>query len=71
MDFNDFRKLLKKANLTIKDFAEMCGINPNSISANWKSKNKVPSWVKPFIENYIKAKAIDEIKNIFCKESQK
>ena len=63
LSFIEFRLLLKKANLSIKEFATICGLNPNSISSNWKRKDKVPKWVKPFLLNYIKAQKIDEIKN--------
>ena len=66
MDFQTFKETLKKCNLTIKEFADICGLNPKSISGNWKRENKVPQWVEPFLHNYIKAKALDSVKDVIC-----
>ena len=68
MDFETFKQTLKRCNLTIKEFAQMCGLNPNSISGNWKRDNKVPQWVESWLQNYIKAKAIDNLKDMICDE---
>jgi len=63
MDFKTFKETLKQCNLTIKEFAIICGLNPNSISGNWKKDNRVPGWVKPFLNNYIKAKTLENAFN--------
>ena len=67
MNYDEFRQMLKKCNLTIKEFANMCGLNPNTIPTTWKSKNEVPKWVKTWLDNYIKAKTLDNVKDVICK----
>jgi hypothetical protein len=66
MTYDEFKKTLKKCDLTIKEFANMCGLNPDSISANWKKANETPKWVDAFLSNYQKAKIIDDIKEKVC-----
>ena len=66
MTFEEFKKQLKKCNLTIKEFANICGLNPANISGSWKSKNETPKWVDAFLDNYQKAKIIDDIKEKVC-----
>jgi transcriptional regulator with XRE-family HTH domain len=66
MTYDEFKEILKKCNLTIKEFANMCGLNPANISGAWKSKNEVPKWVETWLENYQKAKIIDDIKEKVC-----
>ncbi len=69
MDFKSFKATLKKCGLTIKEFANMCGLNPNSISTSWKAKNEVPQWVETWLHNYIKAKTLDNVKDVICDAS--
>jgi len=70
MDFKTFKETLKKSGLTIKEFANICGLNPNSISTTWKTKNEVPKWVDSWFDNYIKANtlesAFDSVKDVIC-----
>ena len=66
MNKQEFEELLKKANLTINEFAKIFGINPQSVR-NWSVKG-YPYWVKPFIENYIKAKRFESAKKALCDE---
>jgi len=66
MDYQSFKIKLKECNLTIKQFAEMCELNPNSISITWKSKNETPKWVDVLLDNYIKTKSLDEFCEKFC-----
>ena len=66
MNYEKFKKKLKECNLTIKEFANICGLNEKSISGNWKKANETPKWVDAFLENYIKAKIIDDIKEKVC-----
>jgi transcriptional regulator with XRE-family HTH domain len=68
MTFNEFKQRLKECNLTIKEFAEICGLNPNSISTTWKSKNETPRWVDTWLDNYLIAKNIDEFCEKFCSD---
>jgi len=67
MDYQSFKNTLKKCNLTIKEFANICGLNEKSISANWKKANEVPKWVETWLDNYIKAKTLDNVKDVICK----
>jgi len=66
MDFKTFKETLKKSGLTIKEFANICGLNPNSISGNWKKDDKVPQWVESWLNNYIKSKTLDSVKDVIC-----
>jgi len=66
MDFKTFKETLKKSGLTIKEFANICGLNPNSISGNWKKDDKVPQWVESWLSNYIKSKTLDSVKDVIC-----
>jgi hypothetical protein len=66
MDYQEFKKTLKKCDLTIKEFSNMCGLNEKSISANWKKVNETPQWVDVFLSNYQKARIIDNIKEKVC-----
>jgi ParB/RepB/Spo0J family partition protein len=63
---NEFNKLLKKAGLSKKEFSNITNISYNTITG-WGSSNKIiPNWVKPFIDNYQKAKIVDDIKTKIC-----
>ncbi|WP_187647230.1 helix-turn-helix domain-containing protein [Nitrosophilus labii] len=64
MTNEEFKQLLKKAGLNKKEFAKVANISYNTIR-NW---NNVPSWVMPFIQNYIKAKTLDNVKDVVCDE---
>ena len=66
MTYNEFKKTLKKCDLTIKKFANMCGLHFTTISTTWKSKNEVPKWVETWLNNYIKAKTLDNVKDVIC-----
>ena len=63
MNYNEFEILLKKAELTKKEFAKLVDMNYVSIT-NWNKSQKIPSWVKSWLENYIKAKDMDTIANM-------
>lgn len=70
MDFQTFKNTLKRCNLTIKEFANICGLNPNSISTTWKSKDEVPQWVESWLENYIKSQTLDSVKDVICSDDE-
>ena len=52
MEKEEFKQLLKTAELTKKEFASIIGINFGSIN-NWGSTQNIPYWVKSWLENYI------------------
>ncbi len=66
MDYQEFKNKLKECKLTIKEFAKMTGLNEKTIPITWKSKNEVPKWAETWLDNYIKAKIIDDIKEKVC-----
>ncbi len=59
MDNVEFDRLLNLAKLTKKNFAEINKLHKNSVT-NWKQK-EIPGWVQPWLENYIKGQAFDEL----------
>ncbi len=69
MNYQEFKKKLKECNLTIKEFANFTGINNTTISTTWKSKNEVPKWAVTWLDNYQKAKIIDDIKDKVCPDN--
>ncbi|MGJ0493296.1 helix-turn-helix domain-containing protein [Aliarcobacter cryaerophilus] len=60
MNYEIFEELLKEANLTKKEFAELVDMNYTSVT-NWNKSEKIPSWVKSWLENYKKAKVSDKV----------
>lgn len=61
MDHLEFEKLLKEAGITKKRFAEMADLNYNSV-VNWNQNKKgIPTWVRSWIENFIKAKLFENL----------
>ena len=64
MNKERFQELLVKANLSKKELANILGISPQSVS-NWSVKG-YPYWLESWLQNYIKAKAIDNLKDVIC-----
>ena len=60
MNYELFEELLEQAKLSKKEFAKLVDMNYNSIT-NWNRNENIPSWVKSWLENYIKAKVSDEV----------
>ena len=65
MTKDEFNDLLKKANLTKKGFAGISEVPYNTIKM-WGIDRNIPNWVKPFLENYIKAKKFETAKKALC-----
>ncbi len=60
----DFDNTLKALEITRQDFSNLTGLAYSTIS-NWHDKDKpIPSWVDSWLENYIKAKKYDDIKEL-------
>ncbi|RDU65593.1 DNA-binding transcriptional regulator [Helicobacter sp. MIT 14-3879] len=57
----ELKVLLSKANLSKKEFAKMVGISQQSVN-NWGSSKNVPYWVKSYLQNYIKLKQYEDIR---------
>ena len=67
MDNKKFKQLLQKAELTNKKLAEMLGITPQSVN-NWSVKG-YPYWLESWLNNYIKAKTLENVKDVICDEA--
>ena len=68
MNKEEFNKLLQMANLTKKEFANISNVSYNTIKM-WGIDRSIPNWVKPFIENYIKAKRFETAKKALCDDN--
>lgn len=63
MKKQEFDDILKNNNLTRKDFANLSGIQYTTVG-KWNDKDrKIPAWVKSWLENYIKSKSYEDIKD--------
>ena len=69
MDYQTFKNKLKECNLTIKEFAEICGVNPANISGNWKKSDTIPKWAEALIECLADNRALEIIRDKICKSS--
>lgn len=59
----EFDTILKENNLTRKDFANLSGIKYTTVG-KWNDADRpIPSWVKSWLENYIKAKSYGDVKD--------
>ena len=71
MDRTKFNKLLKKSDLTKKEFSEILGVSYNTING-WGSPQNVPYWVESWLTLYIDNKECRELKQLLketvCKE---
>ncbi len=70
MDYQTFKNKLKECGLTIKEFANICGINDKTISGKWKKANETPRWVDTWLDNYIKAKRFENAKKALCDDKR-
>ena len=61
MENREFKVLLSKAGLSKKDFAQKLKLNQQSVN-NWGSSKEIPYWVKSWLENYVKLKRYEDIK---------
>jgi len=63
MNREEFNNLLKKANLTKKEFCNLIDLNYSTVNTWGSSKINIPKWVKSWLENYIKSKSYEDIKD--------
>lgn len=61
LNAKELKILLSQANLSKKEFAQMIGISQQSVN-NWGSNKNVPYWVKSYLQNYIKLRKYEAIK---------
>jgi transcriptional regulator with XRE-family HTH domain len=61
----DLKSELKSIGMTQKEFAEFTNVNQNTVSRWIREDLPMPKWVKLLIENYRKAKVLDDIQRIY------
>ncbi|WP_331774050.1 XRE family transcriptional regulator [Sulfurospirillum sp. 1612] len=66
MTNEEFEKLLMIAKLSKKTFSDLVGLNYHSVG-NWKQSNKIPIWVKSWLNLYIENKFSRELKELIKK----
>jgi len=52
MEYEEFKKILKSIDLSVKEFAELSELSYRTCSSWSRENRKVPNWVKPFINLY-------------------
>ena len=53
MEYEEFKKLLKDIDLSIKEFSKLANISYNTCNTWSRENRKVPNWVSPFLNLYI------------------
>ena len=53
MTYEEFKKILKENNLTVKEFATLAGISYRTCNSWAKTNAKVSDWVNAFLNLYI------------------
>ena len=71
MEYEEFKELLKKNNLTLKKFSELSSVGYGTCNSWSRENRKVPNWVKPFIKLYERNKQLEELKQDDCEEYKK
>ncbi len=62
MEKEEFKELLKKAELSKKELSNILDLAQQTINC-WGSTQNIPYWVKSWLINYIKANEADKIVN--------
>ncbi len=63
MDRLEFNQLLKKAELNKKQLSEILNTSYQGVNSWGTNGRGYPYWVRSWIENYIKAKSYEDIKD--------
>ncbi len=63
MDCEKFEEKLNDINLSKKELSQLTNL-PYQTIMNWKRNNKVPAWIDSWLENYVKAKSYENVKNV-------
>ena len=64
MNKEDFKELLKKAELNKKAFADLLGVSYNAVNGWGTNGRDYPYWVKSWLTLYIENKECKELKEI-------
>lgn len=62
MKNQEFEATLLELNISKREFSELTGL-PYQTIMNWKRFDTLPIWVESWLENYVKAKGLDNIVN--------
>ena len=57
----DLKREIRKLGMTQKEFAQITGLSQNAVSQWVRGERPIPTWVKPFLDCYHKAKTLDSI----------
>ncbi|WP_343353260.1 hypothetical protein V3I05_07960 [Helicobacter mastomyrinus] len=60
MQNTEFEQKLEQLGLSKKEFTAIVGM-PYQTLMNWKQKEQTPIWVDSWLENYAKAKTLDDV----------
>jgi DNA-binding transcriptional regulator YiaG len=61
MEYEEFRKILKELNISMKEFSKLINTNYGTVK-NWGNKGRaVPAWVESWLSIYIQNKDLREI----------
>ena len=64
MDYEEFKKILKENNLTIKEFSKLAGVSYRTCN-NWaKAKRSVSDWVESWLKLYIENQEYKKYKEV-------
>jgi len=70
MEYEKFKEILKKNNLSLKKFSELAGIKYDTCSKWGKNSRPVSDWVESWLTLYVKNKDCEELREIikerFC-----
>jgi len=62
MNYKEFEEFLKKSKLNKKEFSTLTELSYQTVM-NWNNTDNVPKWVKSWLENYVKIKNYEEIRD--------
>ncbi|PAF50149.1 hypothetical protein BKH43_05945 [Helicobacter sp. 13S00401-1] len=66
MSNEDFEKKLNELGLNKKDFSRISGAAYQTIT-NWRQKEGIPAWVRPFLNYYEQAKEFQNMLSVMEK----
>ena len=65
MDKKRLNELLKEAKLRKKELSQIFQISQSAVN-NWGVSKEIPYWLETWLQNYIKAKKYDAVKDLLC-----
>lgn len=67
MNIEQLKELLKKANLSKKDLADLLGVTYQTVNC-WGTTQNIPYWVESWLTHYIKSKKFEKISDMIKNE---